>query len=143
MRYNSLRKVYFLATPVRAPFRPPGCSRDTTSLRVAEERGIFFEFRSALGDQHRLQQILITSQAKQVISPSTLKNPFLLQVHAMGNVEFRAVMELAAGGAVDTDRCVLLALPMASQKHTAGTAGKLRDFSSSPQTTHLLAFIKI
>ena len=108
------------------------------SLRKA----IFCAFRSALGDQHRLQQILITSQAKQATSPNTLESPFLLQVHVMGNAEFRAVLELAADGAVDTDRCVLLAFPMASQKHTAGTSGKVREFSPSPQTTHLLAFIK-
>ena len=57
-----------------------------------------------MGAQHRLQQILQTSLAKLALHSSGLEGSFLTQVYYMCNADFRAVMELAAGGAVDSDR---------------------------------------
>ena len=70
------------------------------SLRNA----IFCAFRSAMGAQHRLQQVLQTSLAKLALHTSGMEGSFLAQVYYMCNADFRAVMELAAGGAVDSDR---------------------------------------
>ena len=57
-----------------------------------------------MSDGHRLQQVLLTSLAKLALHPSSLEGSFLLQVHQMCNCDFQAVMELAAGGAVDPDQ---------------------------------------
>ena len=70
------------------------------SLRNA----ILRTFRSAMGDQHRLQQVMLTSLAKLVLHPSGLEGSFLLQVHQMCSSDLRWVMELVAGGAVDPDQ---------------------------------------
>ena len=57
-----------------------------------------------MGAQHRLQQMMLTSLAKLALNPSALEGSFLYQVYQMHNGDFGALLELAAGGAVDTDR---------------------------------------
>ena len=70
------------------------------SLRGAALR----TFRSAMSGHHRLQQVLTTSVAELALHPSNAAGSFLHQIYAMCNASFGAVMELAAGGAIDSDR---------------------------------------
>ena len=57
-----------------------------------------------MSTEHRLQQVLLTSMAKLALHPSKLEGTFLQQVYVMSNNDFKAVMELAAGKAVDPAR---------------------------------------
>ena len=100
------------AACVKAAFGLPRSAHHSALLAAAGvapiqewlRNAIFCTFRAAMSDGHRLQQVLLTSLAKLALHPSSLEGSFLLQVHQMCNCDFQAVMELAAGGAVDPDR---------------------------------------
>lgn len=100
------------AAYVKAAFGLPPSAHHSALLTAAEissvseylRNAIFCTFRSALTSQHRLQQVLVSSLAKLALHPSALEGSFLYQVYQMHNGDFRAILELAAGGAVDTDR---------------------------------------
>ena len=100
------------ASCVKVAFGLPRSAHHTALLTAAglapvreTLRGaIFSTFRSAMTAQHRLNQAMVTSLAKLALCPKDLEGSFLLHVYHMCNRNFRAVMELAAGGPVDIDR---------------------------------------
>ena len=81
------------------------------AIHEAARGQIFRAYRSAMSSNHRLQQILITSLAKLAVSPSEVEGSFLMHIYTMCNNSFRAVMELAAGGPVDSDRVCAARMP--------------------------------
>ena len=65
---------------------------------------MFHTFRAAMSTVHRLQQVLLTNLAELALHHREMEGSFIFQVYAMNNRDLRALIELAAGNAVDTDR---------------------------------------
>ena len=100
------------AACVKAALGLPRTAHHSALLAAAEippvseylRNALFCTFRNALGAQHRLQQVLVTSLATLALHPGALEGSFIYQVYQMCNGDFRALLELAAGGAVNADR---------------------------------------
>ena len=100
------------ATCVKAAFGLPRSAHHSALLAAAElapvhellRSAVFHTFRSAMSTVHRLQQVLLTYLAELALHHRELEGSFICQVYVMCNRDLRALIELAAGNAVDTDR---------------------------------------
>ena len=100
------------ATCVKAAFGLPRSAHHSALLTAAElapvhellRSAVFHTFRSAMSTVHRLQQVLLTYLAELALHHRELEGSFICQVYVMCNRNIRALIELAAGNAVDSDR---------------------------------------
>ena len=100
------------ATCVNAAFGLLRSARHSALLAAAElapvhellRSAVFHTFRSAMSTAHRLQQVLLTYLAELALHHRELKGSFICQMYDMCNRYLRALIELAAGNTVDTDR---------------------------------------